>query len=79
MNRDKVMSASEEAEWHIVQAAARWLREHGYLVRWDDDHGCYRVVEEGADRKDDKVRPTEFKSAGDAYYTALRLIAKEIK
>jgi hypothetical protein len=75
MNRDRVMSASEEAEWHIVQAAARWLREHGYLVRWDDDHGCYRVVAEGADRKDDMPYLTEFKSAGDAYTFAFRLIA----
>lgn len=77
MRKDKIMSASEERDWYIAQAAAHWLREHGYFVKWDDNHGCYRVVEEGADRKDDLPHATEFKTVQAAYSRAFRLIAGE--
>lgn len=76
---NKIMGASETQDWYIAQAAAHWLREHGYFVKWDDNHGCYRVVEEGIDRKDDLVRPTEFKTVQAAYSAAFELIAKEGK
>lgn len=77
MQRDRALHPSETQDWYIAQAAAHWLREHGYFVKWDNEYGCYRVVEEGADRKDDLVRPAEHKTVQAAYSAAFRLIAGE--
>lgn len=79
MKHDKVMSASEEMTWDIAQAAAHWLREHGYLVRWDGDTGCYRVMLEGISREDDRAYPAEFSTVQAAYWRAFQLVAGEAK
>lgn len=74
---DKIMSKSEARDWEIAQAAAHWLREHGYFVKWDDDNACYRVVEEGADQADDQMLPQKFKRVGDAFGRAFELADKQ--
>lgn len=58
-----------------AKAMARWAREHGYLVAQDVGTGCWRIVLEGIDRKDDEFYPTEFKKCEDAYYWVFKLIA----
>jgi hypothetical protein len=77
MRKGRGLHPSETSEWYIAQAAAHWLREHGYFVKWDNEYGCYRVMLEGIDRANDKPYPAEFKTVQAAYSLAFRLIAGE--
>lgn len=74
-----VTKASADTDFDISRTAARWLREHGYFVAWDSDHACYRLVEEGIDRKDDKPLSDQYRTVGAAYWWAFQLIAQEGK
>lgn len=61
----------------IANAAIRWIREHGYIVAWDTNNDCYRIILEGIDRANDEKYPAEFRNRRDAYYRVFQLVSGE--